>query len=416
MLLRFSLYGFLKNLRLFEAFLVLALLERGLDFLSIGALISVREVAINLLEIPSGALADALGRKFCMVVAAAAYVVAYLVLGVATSWWLLAVAMAFYGFGDAFRSGTHKAIVYAWLRQQGRADERTRVYGFTRSWSKIGSACSALGGGAMVALGTGYDAVFLASAIPAALNLVNLATYPRGLDRPSGGLAEGVRLAGRHLRAGLAATLRRGPVRGLVLWSAAVEGGYATVKDYVQPLLQTLAVGLVLGGTLGAEQRTGLVVGVVAAAMFLLASAASRRSHRFEERLGGPEPAARALGVTMCAALAALALCLALGLAWPATLLFVALAIGQNLWRPIQVGRFDDHGEEQLAATVLSVESQAKAATAAVLAPAVGALVDVLADGTTPVPVAALWPAPAAAALVLAVAIATSRGRERRGA
>ena len=36
-----------------------------------------------------------------------------------------------------FRGGTHKAMILDWLRAQGRESERTRVYGFTRSWSKI---------------------------------------------------------------------------------------------------------------------------------------------------------------------------------------------------------------------------------------------------------------------------------------
>ena len=50
MLFRFCLYGFLKNLRVFDAFLLLALRDRGLDFAAIGALVSVREVAVLLLE------------------------------------------------------------------------------------------------------------------------------------------------------------------------------------------------------------------------------------------------------------------------------------------------------------------------------------------------------------------------------
>ncbi|MEZ4465231.1 MAG: hypothetical protein R3F43_12240 [bacterium] len=60
---------------------MLALRERGLDFLDIGGLIAVRAVATNVLEIPTGALADALGRRRCMVVSMAAYVASYLLLG-----------------------------------------------------------------------------------------------------------------------------------------------------------------------------------------------------------------------------------------------------------------------------------------------------------------------------------------------
>ena len=189
MLARFSLYGFLKNLRLFEAFLVLALRERGLSFLDIGGLIAVRAVATNVLEIPSGALADALGRRRCMVASMVAYIGAYLLLGLAGHYAWLALGMALFGVGDAFRSGTHKALIYTWLRAQGRAAERTRVYGFTRSWSKVGSAVSSLVAGGLVFFTGSYQSVFLLSVVPAALNLVNLATYPAWLDGERAGTA-----------------------------------------------------------------------------------------------------------------------------------------------------------------------------------------------------------------------------------
>ena len=68
MLFRFSLYGFLKNQRYFEPFLVLALLEKGMSFFAIGGLIAFRELATNLFEIPSGSIADLLGRRRAMLV------------------------------------------------------------------------------------------------------------------------------------------------------------------------------------------------------------------------------------------------------------------------------------------------------------------------------------------------------------
>ncbi len=67
MLARFSLYGFLKNQRYFEPFLLLAFLEKGLTFFDIGLLIAFREVTVVLLEIPSGAVADVYGRRYFMV-------------------------------------------------------------------------------------------------------------------------------------------------------------------------------------------------------------------------------------------------------------------------------------------------------------------------------------------------------------
>ena len=142
MLFRFSFYGFLKNQRYFEPFLILVFLEKGLSFFQIGLLIAFREVAVNLLEIPSGAVADVCGRRRAMILSFTAYIASFLVFGMAQHLPLLFVAMLFFAVGEAFRTGTHKAMIFTWLRLQDRADERTKVYGYTRSWSKYGSALS----------------------------------------------------------------------------------------------------------------------------------------------------------------------------------------------------------------------------------------------------------------------------------
>ncbi|MBW2464487.1 MAG: MFS transporter, partial [Deltaproteobacteria bacterium] len=156
MLFRFSLYGFLKNQRYFEPFLLLALLEKGLSFTEVGFLVAFREIILNVFEIPSGAMADVLGRRKAMVVSFTAYIASFVIFGFGEALWHFFGAMFFFGIGDAFRTGTHKAIILDWLRQEGRQDEKTRVYGFTRSWSKIGSAVSALIAAGLVFRGGRY--------------------------------------------------------------------------------------------------------------------------------------------------------------------------------------------------------------------------------------------------------------------
>ena len=47
MLFKFSMYGFLKNQRYFEPFLILAFRAKGLSFFQIGILIAFREVCIE---------------------------------------------------------------------------------------------------------------------------------------------------------------------------------------------------------------------------------------------------------------------------------------------------------------------------------------------------------------------------------
>ena len=76
--------------------------------------------------------------------------------------------------GEAFRSGTHKAMIFTWLNDQGRGADKAEVYGYTRSWSKRGTAVGALVGAVIALLVGTFTAVFWFTLIPYAINLVNL--------------------------------------------------------------------------------------------------------------------------------------------------------------------------------------------------------------------------------------------------
>lgn len=60
---KFSAYGFLKNLRFFDAFFILYLNQKGISYTEIGTLYAIREIIINIAELPSGLVADTYGRK-----------------------------------------------------------------------------------------------------------------------------------------------------------------------------------------------------------------------------------------------------------------------------------------------------------------------------------------------------------------
>ena len=63
---KFCLYGFLKNLRLFEPFLILFLESKEITYTQIGLLYSIKMIIRVIFEIPSGIIADALGRRGTM--------------------------------------------------------------------------------------------------------------------------------------------------------------------------------------------------------------------------------------------------------------------------------------------------------------------------------------------------------------
>lgn len=390
MLFRFSLYGFLKNQRYFEPFLMLAFVEKGMSFFAIGALIAFREIATNVLEIPSGSIADLLGRRRSMLVSFGAYLCSFVVFWLADEQWLLWPAMFLFAIGEAFRTGTHKSMIFEWLRREGRSDEKTMVYGHTRSWSKFGSATSVVIGAGLVFWLNSYAAVFLLSAVPTALNLINLGSYPKYLDGEPVP-AVGWRDIWQHSRTAIAEAVQKPLLRRLMTESMSFQGVFHASKDYLQPLLAAAATAwfaVQLPADPGAIsdwselQRTTLLIAPVYLCLHLMSAFASRRAHRLVTAVGGDEARAARLLWSLTAALfvgflvGELTQFVSISIAT-----FVLLHVVQNLWRPILISRIDSATDHANSAVTLSVESQARRMATIVLAPLFGFAIDATSHG-----------------------------------
>lgn len=378
MLFRFSLYGFLKNQRYYDPFLILAFLEKDLTFFQIGILIGFREICTNVFEIPSGAVADLYGRRRAMIFSFCAYIASFATFALSESFAILFMAMFFFGLGDAFRTGTHKAMIFDWLRMQDRLDEKTKVYGFTRSWSQMGSALSVLIAGALVFYRGNFIDIFWYSIIPYGINIINFLGYPSQLDgdrQSEFSLKAVAKLLGRALKSAVCFP----PLRRLVFEGMGFEGMYKASKDFLQPILKQTAFALPVLVALDESKRSALLVAGVYFLLYFLSSFASRNSHRVSDWRGGEEGAAQLMWWIDLALFASLIPALWFGSLPSVIVLFVALAILQNIWRPVLISRFDAQSTPDMGATVLSIEAQAKSLATIIFAPLLGWLVDTFA-------------------------------------
>ena len=375
MIRRFSLYGFLKNQRYFEPFIILFFLQRGLSFTQIGFLIAFRELFINLIEIPSGAVADLFGRRRSMILAFVSYIISFAIFGFCQDYWHFFIAMFFFAVGEAFRTGTHKAMIFTWLRIEGRLDEKTKVYGYTRSWSKIGSAVSTVLAVACVLLANDYAYVFFFAIIPYIAGLINLMTYPGELEGQPGEKV-GIRDVVAHLWECIRTALIVRRLRRLIVESMSFEGVYKAVADYLQPIVKNMALLLPIFLAWGETRRSAVMIGVVYVILYLVSAYASRNSHRITSHAGGEERGSRLLWKAVFVLYIALIPLLFFGYYYVAVIGFIALALIQNLWRPILISRFDAFASETKGATVLSIESQAKSVSTMIIAPILGVAVD----------------------------------------
>jgi len=396
MIKRFSLYGFLKNQKYYEPFIILFFLEKGLSFTQIGFLTAFRELCINITEIPSGALADLYGRRRCMMLSFLSYILSFILFASGQKYLHFFFAMFFFAIGEAFRTGTHKAMIFTWLRLQGRLDEKTKVYGYTRSWSKLGSAFSIILATFLVLWSNNYTSIFYYSIIPYVLGLLNFMAYPKELD---GQPVQRIRLQDifLHLGESLHLTMKVKSLRRLILESIGFEGVFKAVKDYLQPILRNMALLIPLFFVMDETRRSAILVGVVYFVLHLASAYASRNSYKITEFTGGEENGARFLWKLAFIIYLILTPLLVINFYPLVIVAFIGLYLIQNFWRPILISRFDAFATETQGATVLSIESQAKTTSTMLIAPILGMSVDLVkAHGLG----GEFWPVGATGALV----------------
>ena len=374
---RFAAYGFLKNLRFFDPFIILIFREAGLSYLQIGLLYSIRDVSANLLEIPTGIFADSFGRRKSMVMAFVSYLFSFVIFYLFANFPLYAFAMILFAFGEAFRSGTHKALILEHLKQTGHEKLKVSYYGRTRSFSQLGSAVNALIAAALVFYTGEYRIMFLAATIPYTLDLLNMLSYPKALD----GDLQQVPL--NQIWTQTKSTLRdfggiftnRLALRSL-LNSSMFGGLFKSTKDYLQPILESFALSLPILLFATDKQRSAVVIGVVYFFVFLSTSYASRSAAGFSDQF---QSLGRAINLSFL--LGAILLFVAGFAAWQhitilsiiVFLLFYAL---RSLRRPLNVAYISDQIDSRVMASGLSVEAQLITLLTAIFAPLLGLLAD----------------------------------------
>ncbi|MCF7911395.1 MAG: MFS transporter [Candidatus Cloacimonetes bacterium] len=372
---RFALYGFLKNLRFFEPFLILFFLQVGLSFFQIGILYAIREIITNLLEIPSGFLADIYGRKNSMLFSFSAYIISFLIFSFTSRFGLFVAAMFWFACGEAFRSGTHKALILSHLRLTGRLNERLNYYGHTRAASQAGSALNSLLAAALVFYTGNYRYIFLAAIVPYLLDLINLAGYPAELDEISSIKGQKKQVMKEYFSSFLL-IFKHSDNRRVFLNSSIFTGCFTASKDYLQPVIKAWALSLPLLTLYSATRRSAVIIGIVYFFIYMLTVSASAKAVRITAFFKSDK---QALNITfMVGALLLLAAGFGSYLKLPliSILALLTLYLFHNYRRPLNVHLLSEVIPPKLMASGLSAETQMTTLITAAFALLLGFLAD----------------------------------------
>jgi MFS family permease len=382
MFYRFSIYGFLKNLRFFEPFIILIFRSYGLSFLQIGILYSIRDISATILEIPTGLAADAFGRRRAMISAFSFYLISFLMIYFLQDFAFLSLAMIMFAFGEAFRSGSHKALILEYLSIHKISHLKVAYYGLTRSASQLGSALNALIAAGLAFSVGNYRVMFVAAVIPYVLDLINLASYPPELDGEIPGLAiEDFLPRLRSTLGGFLSIFKDEKVLRAYVNSSGFTAFFKSTKDYLQPILVSLVFSTAILISFQQTQREALVIGFVYFCIYLLTSYASSQAYNISGRF---RDLFQAVNITYLAGgilLVIAGLTYSLQFQVTAIICFILIFILNNLRRPINVGIISDQISSSFMASGLSAESQLTTILSAIIAPLIGFLADTLGVG-----------------------------------
>ncbi|WP_405874918.1 MFS transporter [Streptomyces sp. NBC_00005] len=282
-------YAFLDDFVLLYPVYALLFSDTGLSVWQISSLFALWSLTGVLLEVPSGAWADAVSRRLLLWLGPLLTAAGFALWVLTPSYWAFAVGFVLWGARGALGSGALEALVYEELERLGAAGRYAEVMGRARAAGHV-AVMAALGLAGPVFAWGGYPAVGAASVLACLASAATATRFPedRVVSKAGGdGWAA-------TLRDGLAGARRDRSLRGALLLVPAVGAVWEALDEYTPLLVRDTGVadttvpylllliwagataGSLLAGRCERLGTAGLAAVLVAAALALAVGAAAR--------------------------------------------------------------------------------------------------------------------------------------------
>jgi MFS family permease len=354
----FYLFRFLATSYLWVPIFVAFMHARGLGFDEIALLHAIYSVVVIVVEAPTGALADRIGRRQSMMIGALAMTASCVVAYGAHDFATFAAAEVLAAVSMALCSGADSAYLFDLLKQQGRGHEYPRREGTASAWHQAGSGLACAAGGLLGAidLSLPYLVTAVVSATAFVITLFMRAEQPA--PERSRAAAEELGQYLRHMRQSVRDVLTSRRLAWIIGYAAVVFVLLRSTVVLYQPYLD-------------ARGFSVAQIGLVYAGSYMMAAFASRRFDAVRRWLG-EETLAHGL-------LAALTMSFLLlnqfeG-AWAPLSMLLVQAVANGLYSPLAKTMLNQNiADSSRRATILSVESIARRAATGLFWPVAGAV------------------------------------------
>jgi MFS family permease len=371
---KFCFYGFFKNLKFFEPYLFIYFINNGLSFFDIGILFSIKEFIIYLFEIPSGIIADYYGKKNELKICFIMYIISFLLFFIGHNFFIMLMAMIFFGLGEAFRSGTHKAMIYSYLEEKEIFHLKSKVYGYTRSYSKIGSAISSFLAIIIAINLEYYHTIFLFSILPYLFDFFLINSYPESLNEK---IETEISFKNflRLIKVQLVSIISNKKLNNIVINSSVYSSVYSIIKDYIQPVIVAFLLLNVSGDIFDIDKFTKISLGLLYGFFSIGSVVVSRNSYKANKYITSQ----KIMSLTFFI-LGMMLILVSIGIKYNLVILvlvmYFIIFISEDFRKPHFVSITGDYMKKEERATVMSYTNQIKSTLMIVLSPLVGLIAD----------------------------------------
>lgn len=354
---KISLVNFFSALYFYLPIATLWYQSKGLSLTQVGTLNGFMTITIFLTNIPTGALADKIGRKWAIVIAMGLQVLGEVLFLSSRTFWSFAFVSIVAGLGFSFMSGAFDALIFDTLKEENRQDQVQKVIGHVMSLKGLSTV-----------IGAGISSLILSQLTPDRFMLAIVMTIiavscgliaslfihepQRSKEKESRGL--------RQLFSDSIKLLRQnGKLRRLVLLAILTTPFTAYLISLYQPYFKSLFV-------------PGPWFGLAFSVGGLLALLSSRYAYFFEKKLGSttalliftlmPGVFFGLMSIAFNPAMAVLLFCLNYGSA--------------ELQGPLLIDYTNRHIPSEMRATLLSFIGTLSSLYVAVMGPIIGKVAD----------------------------------------
>ncbi|GEM_PF-4866449 len=172
---------FFVNLTLYTPILTLFFQSRGLSYMQILSMIAWFMLFTFLLEIPTGAIADFMKRKYTLMISLGCYIVASVLITQTYSYVYFVLWQVLWALAVSLQSGTDQAFTYEILKQRKQEQKSKTVFIHLQIIATAAIMLASVIGSYLGAINLAYPQLFYT--IPLVCAIITLATIQEGVKK-----------------------------------------------------------------------------------------------------------------------------------------------------------------------------------------------------------------------------------------